>query len=233
MIGSVLKGMDISWLSRRHPLAYRSVRRQVNAAAAILTIVMGLQPATAAEPVKVLALGDSLTAGYGLPPADGFTVRLQAALEANGVAAKVINAGVSGETSAGGLPVLDWQLGDKPDVAIVELGANDMLRGLDPKQTQANLDQILARLQTAHIPVLLCGMRAPTNWGADYAASFEAIYPALAKKYAVPLYPFFLDGVALDPKYIQPDGLHPNAAGVEVIVGRILPSVERLLGRPG
>ncbi len=178
---------------------------------------------------RILALGDSLTAGYGLPPDQGFVPRLQASLAAAGVAAKVINAGVSGDTSAGGIPVLTWQLGDKPDVALVELGANDMLRGIDPKDTAANLDRILDMLAAAHVPVLLCGMKAASNWGADYARSFDAVFPALAEKHHVALYPFFLDGVALNPTLIQADGLHPNAAGVGVIVERILPYVERLI----
>ncbi|MGB8843818.1 MAG: arylesterase [Aliidongia sp.] len=189
--------------------------------------------ATPAAAAKLLALGDSLTAGFGLPSEQGFTARLQAALAAAGTKIDIINAGISGDTSAGGLARLDWALADQPDFAIVELGANDALRGLDPKETRANLDRILAQLQAAHVKVLLCGMRALHNWGPDYTADFEAIFPDLAAKYGVPLYPFFLEGVALDPKLNQPDMLHPNAAGVNVIVGRLLPSVEKLIRSDG
>jgi acyl-CoA thioesterase-1 len=151
--------------------------------------------------------------------------QLQAALTAKGIDATVANASVSGDTTAGGVARLDWALADKPDAALVELGANDMLRGLDPAQTKANLDRILDKLRAAHVRVLLCGMRSATNWGPDYAAQFDAIYPALATAHSVALYPFILDGVALQPALIQPDGLHPNAAGVKIIVERILPSV--------
>ena len=178
----------------------------------------------------VLALGDSLTAGFGLAPEQAFPVRLEAKLAADGIRATVINAGVSGDTTAGGLARLDWALGDHPQYAILELGANDALRGIDPEVTYANLDQILARLKAAGVKTLIAGMRAPLNWGKPYQERFDAIFPALARKYEVPLYPFFLDGVVLDPKLNQGDGLHPTAAGVEVIVGRIAPYVERLLG---
>jgi acyl-CoA thioesterase-1 len=187
--------------------------------------------------VKILALGDSLTAGYGLPEADAFTTRLQAALAAHGIRATVINGGVSGDTTAGGLSRLDWALGDRPDLVILELGANDALRGIDPAAARANLDAMLAKLRDARVPVLLAGMLAPPNLGSDYAAAFNPIYPELAAKYGVPLYPFFLDGVARDPALNQPDGLHPNAAGVAVIVGRLLPvlirTIEALPPRPG
>jgi acyl-CoA thioesterase-1 len=186
-----------------------------------------VRPAAAAP--KLLALGDSLTAGFGLPPEEGFTAKLQAVLDAKGIKVQVVNAGVSGDTSAGGLARLDWALADKPDFALVELGANDALRGLDPVGTQANLDKILARLQSAHVKTLLCGMLAPNNWGPEFTQHFDAIYPALAKKYDVALYPFFLDGVATDPKLNQPDMLHPNPAGVDIVVARVLPYVERLL----
>ncbi len=145
----------------------------------------------------------------------------------------MINAGISGDTSAGGKARLDWSLADRPDAVILELGENDALRGTDPAVTEANLDAILQRLAQAHLPVLLCGARAPTNWGPDYQRQFDAIFPALAAKWRVPLYPFFLDGVALDPRYVQADGLHPNEAGVAIIVGRILPAVEALLPPKG
>ncbi len=185
--------------------------------------------AAAAQP-RILALGDSLTAGYGVAPQDAFPARLQAKLARDGTAARVINAGVSGDTTAGGLARLDWALADRPDIVLVELGANDALRGIDPKLTFDNLDKILARLAAMRVKVLLLGMRAPPNWGRDYQAEFDAIYPKLAEKYRVPLYPFFLDGVAMDPALNQGDGLHPNAKGVEAIVARVEPYVMRLLG---
>jgi acyl-CoA thioesterase I len=187
-------------------------------------------PAAAAAP-RILAFGDSLTAGSGVASDESFPAQLARRLEADRVAAEVINSGVSGETSAGGLARIDWALGEHCDYALVELGANDMLRGLDPKLTYDNLDRILARFEGAGIKVLLIGMRAAPNWGDDYRRAFNAIYPALAEKHRVPLYPFFLDGVATDPRLNQPDGLHPTAAGVAVIVERIAPYVERLLAK--
>ncbi len=183
----------------------------------------------AAAPVKLLALGDSLTAGYGLAEPQGFTRQLEKALAGKGYSVTVINAGVSGDTTAGGRARLDWALADKPDAAIVELGANDMLRGLDPDQARANLDAILKTLTERKIPTLLAGMFASPSLGKPYTDRFNAIYPDLAKSYGLPLYPFFLDGVALDRTLIQQDGLHPNAQGVAVIVERILPSVTALL----
>ncbi|MBV9992141.1 MAG: arylesterase [Alphaproteobacteria bacterium] len=184
----------------------------------------------AAAPIKVLALGTSLTQGYGLPPGTEFTAVLQDRLKAAGVQATIVNAGVSGDTSADGLSRLDWSLADNPKAAIVELGSNDALRGLSPAQTEKNLAAILAKLKAAHVAVLLCGMRAPRNLGPEYAAQFDAIYPKLARQYGVPFYPFILDGVALNPKLNQADGIHPNPAGVKLIVGRILPDVLRLVG---
>jgi acyl-CoA thioesterase I len=189
-------------------------------------------PAAYAEtPVKVVALGDSLTAGYGLPDKDGFVPRLQAALAAGGIAAEIQNAGVSGDTASDGLARLDWSVPERTDAVIVELGANDMLRGIKPEVTRAALDTILSRLTERHIAVLLCGMRAAPNLGAEYGQAFERIYPELAAKYGVPLYPFFLDGVAADLSMTQHDGLHPNATGVGVIIQRILPKVEELIAR--
>jgi len=188
--------------------------------------------ARAAEgPVKIVALGDSLTAGFGLPLAAAFPTKLQAALKARGIDATVANAGVSGDTASGGLERLDWSVPDGTDAVILELGANDALRGVDPKVTQKALDAILTRLDRRHIPVLLAGMLAPPNMGADYDKAFDAIYPALAAKHPVIFYPFFLAGVAADPKLDQADGMHPNAAGVDVIVRRILPSVEQLVAK--
>jgi len=189
------------------------------------------RPAGAAAPIKIVALGDSLTAGLGLPAKDSFVPRLQAALAADGVAAEIANAGVSGDTAADGLARLDWSVPQGTDAVILELGANDMLRGLKPQVTRDALDAILQRLAARHIAVLFCGMRATPNLGAAYGAEFARIFPELAAKYGVPLYPFFLDGVAADRKLLQPDGMHPNAAGVGVIVGRILPQVKNLIAR--
>jgi acyl-CoA thioesterase-1 len=180
-------------------------------------------------PIQIVALGDSLTAGYGLPDKDGFVPRLQAALAAKGVNATVANAGVSGDTASDGLARLDWSVPDGTQAVILELGANDMLRGMKPEVTRGALDKILQRLAERHIIVMLCGMRAAPNLGGEFAADFERIYPELAAKYGARLYPCFLDGVAGDLKLSQPDGIHPNAAGVDVIVTRILPDVLRLV----
>lgn len=218
--------------------AYDGVLAFVNRARALglITLLLGglamapAQAAPAATATKIVAFGDSLTAGYGLKPNEAFPVRLKARLEKDGYAVEIENAGVSGDTTSGGLARLDWAKRDHPDIVLLELGANDALRGIDPKLTRANLDAMLQRLTEAHIKVLLIGMKAPRNWGPEFDSAFDAIYPDLAKKYGVPLYPFFLDGVALDAKLNQGDGLHPNAAGVEVIVAKIAPAVERLIG---
>ncbi len=184
------------------------------------------------RPLTIVALGDSLTAGYGLGADIAFPARLQAALKARGYAdVTVANAGVSGDTASGGLERLDWSVPQGTDAVIVELGANDALRGVDPKVTKSALDQILSRLAARHIPVLLAGMKAPRNMGSDYVRDFDAIYPALASTHQVVFYPFFLAGVATDSEFNQGDGLHPNAAGVDVIVKHIMPSVERLISR--
>ncbi|WP_165825272.1 arylesterase [Rhodopseudomonas palustris] len=182
-----------------------------------------------AKPLKVVVLGDSLTAGYGLPAADAFPAKLQKALKAKGIDTEMVNAGVSGDTASGGLERLDWSVPPDADAVIVELGANDALRGTDPKVPRKALDAILKRLKARNLPVLLAGMLAPPNYGKDYAAQFDAIYPELAKQYDVPVYPFFLDGVAAVSNLNQADGIHPTAAGVDVIVERILPKVEALL----
>lgn len=195
------------------------------------TILFGNHGAQAAAPIKILALGTSLTQGYGLPPGTELTTLLESRLKASGVAAKIINAGVSGDTSADGLSRLDWSLADRPDAAIVELGSNDALRGLAPAETEKNLSAILSRLKTAHIPVLLLGMMAPRNLGPEYAQAFDAIYPRLAKQYGATLYAFVLDGVALNPKLNQADGIHPNAAGEKIVADRIFPDVLRLAGQ--
>jgi acyl-CoA thioesterase-1 len=206
--------------------------RQIAALCSVVLLAATAAPAAHADrPLHIVALGDSLTAGLGLPEKDGFVPRLQAALAEKGVSADIVNAGVSGDTAADGLARLDWSVAQDTDAVIVELGANDMLRGISPATTRAALDAILQRLTARHIAVLLCGMRAAPNLGADYVQDFERIYPELAAKYGVILYPFFLDGVAADLKLIQPDGLHPNAAGVGVIVGRMLPKVLQLVAR--
>jgi acyl-CoA thioesterase-1 len=197
----------------------------------VLLLIMAGAGQAFAAPVKILALGTSLTQGYGLPPGTEFGVQLQAALKRAGIDAVVTNAGVSGDTSAGGLARLDWSLAEHPDVAIVELGSNDMLRGLPPEQTEKNLRAIVTRLKAAKVKVLLTGMRAQRNLGPDYVKAFDAIYPRLAKQQGVLFYPFILDGVALNPKLNQADGMHPNPEGVKVIVARILPLVKKLVGR--
>jgi len=188
--------------------------------------------AVAAEPLRILALGDSLTAGYGLDTDDGFASQLQRKLVAMGYRVRVLNGGVSGDTSAGGLARLDWALADRPTHAIVELGANDGLRGLEPAALRANLDAIIRRLKGAGIAVLFTGMRAPPNLGRTYETAFNRVYPDLAKIHDVVFYPFFLSGVAARPALNQADGIHPNRKGVAVIVDRIAPYVVRLLGKP-
>jgi acyl-CoA thioesterase-1 len=179
-------------------------------------------------PVKILAFGTSLTQGYGLPPGTEFTVVLQQRLKQDGVEATVTNAGVSGDTSSDGLSRLDWSLADHPDAVILEMGSNDALRGIDPMLTEKNISTILAKLKAAHLPVLLLGMKAPRNLGPEYQKAFDLIYPKLAKDYGVLLYPFVLDGVALNAKLNQADGIHPNPTGVKIIVGKMLPYVEKL-----
>jgi acyl-CoA thioesterase-1 len=195
--------------------------------AAVAQPASGTTPGT--KPIKLVALGDSLTAGYGLPAQAAFPVRLQQALRDKGLAVNVVNAGVSGDTSTGGRDRLDWSVTADTDAVIVELGANDALRGIDPKVTRAALEDILKKLKARNIAVLLCGMYAPPNLGADYAAQFNAIYPDLAKAYGVSLYPFFLEGVATEAKLNQADGMHPTAEGVDAIVRNILPTVESFL----
>lgn len=202
----------------------------VIAACAGLMLMSG---AALAKPLTILALGDSLTAGYGLAPDEAFPVRLEAALKAKGHDVVIMNAGVSGDTAADGAARLDWALTDDVKAVIVELGANDMLRGLPPAQAEQALDQILSRLKDKNLPVLIAGMRAPANMGPDYQTAFDGIYPRLAEKYGALLYPFFLDGVAADRSLNQADGMHPNGKGVDVIVARIIPSVEQLMSKTG
>jgi acyl-CoA thioesterase-1 len=189
--------------------------------------------AAGARPIKLVVLGDSLSAGLGLSAAAAFPERLQKSLRSNGIAIDIINAGVSGDTSSGGRDRLDWSVPEGTDAVIVELGANDALRGTDPAITRSALSDIVARLKARRIAVLLCGMVAPPNLGRDYSARFNAIYPDLAKSSSVPLYPFFLQGVAADVRLNQADGMHPTAEGVDVIVKNILPTVEAFLGSIG
>ncbi len=181
------------------------------------------QPANG--PITLVAFGDSLTAGYLLPPPAAFPAQLQVALAAKGYKVEIVNAGVSGDTTNGGLERLEWTLQAPADGVILELGANDALRGTDPKVPRENLDKILAMLKSKGLDVLFAGMRAPLNWGPEYAKAFDAIFPELAAKHAVPLYPFFLEGVALDPALVMQDGLHPTEKGVAEVVRRILPDV--------
>ncbi len=182
-----------------------------------------------ARPIKLVAFGDSLTAGLGLPLASTFPAKLEAALRGKGYKVDVVNAGVSGDTVADGLARLDWSIPQDADAVIVELGANDALRGLEPKLARSGLDEIVKRLRQRNVAVMLAGMYAPRNLGPEYSTQFDPIFPDLAKAYDLPLYPFFLDGVAADPNLNQADGLHPTAAGVDIIVARILPTVEALL----
>ena len=185
------------------------------------------------KPIKLVVLGDSLSAGLGLPAAAAFPARLQKALKDKGINVDMINAGVSGDTALGGRDRLDWSVPGGTDAVLVELGANDALQGIDPKLTRGALADIVSRLKARGIAVMLCGMLAPPNNGRDYSARFDAIYPDVAKSFGVPLYPFFLDGVAADKKLNQADGIHPTAEGVDVIVKRILPAVEAFIGAIG
>ena len=210
-------------------------RRGMIALALLATFFGGVfsHPASAADgPIRtIMAFGDSLTSGYGLPPADAFPVKLEAALRARGHAVRIINAGVAGDTTAGGRARLAWMLADKPDAVILELGANDGLRGLDPAETLANLRAIMEQLKAADLPVLLAGMRAPPNLGRDFGAEFDTIFATVALEHDALFYPFFLEGVAARPTLNQNDGIHPNSAGVTIVVERIIRSVEALLSR--
>jgi acyl-CoA thioesterase-1 len=195
-------------------------------------------PAQAADaPIRILALGDSLMQGYGLPPGKDVPAQLEAALKAKGYNVAITNAGVSGDTSSGGRAVLEWTLGapskEWPDGVIVEFGGNDALRALPPSDTEKNLEAMLKQLNAQKMPVLFTGMMAPRNLGADYTTSFDAIFPKLAKKYGVLFYPFFLEGVALNKDLLQADGIHPNTKGVDVIVKGILPFAEKLAKQAG
>jgi acyl-CoA thioesterase I len=211
---------------------YGAAPRGSNLAAGLLAGIIAAAPAAAAP--RILALGDSLTAGYGLPEDAGFVPRLEAWLQANGApGAEVINAGVSGDTTAGGLARVDWALADDVDAVIVALGGNDLLRGIDPAVTRENLDGILAAIEAHDLPAILAGLPAPANYGPDYSAAFDAIFPAVAEARGATLYPSFLGalGDSLDGarSLMQPDGIHPNAAGVEAIVADIGPLVLEIL----
>jgi len=225
---SMRSSYGISFAAVERPL--RSFLRTLALASAVTTLAL---PASAqaqvAKPVKLVVLGDSLSAGLGLAGSAAFPARLQKALKAKGIEVDIINAGVSGDTTSGGRDRLDWSVPDGTEAVILELGANDALRGIDPKVARAALADILTRLQARKIAVLLCGMLAPPNYGADYSARFNTIYPDLAKAFQVPLYPFFLEGVASEAKLNQADGLHPTPEGIDVIVKNILPTVEAFL----
>jgi len=214
---------------KTHTSEYGPMLRLVNVLLVCAAFSMLAMRAHASDPKIVLALGDSLTAGYGLAQPDAFPGQLQAALVDLGANVTVVNAGVSGDTSAGGRSRLQWLLSNPVDAVIVELGANDGLRGLDPAQTRDNLDWIMATLKKRQIPTLITGMYAPPNLGEDYGAEFNAIYPDLAKKYGAVYDRFFLEGVAADPALNQADGIHPNANGVAVIVKRLAPKIQKLL----
>ncbi|MFD1746377.1 arylesterase [Rhizobium helianthi] len=192
------------------------------------TILSLLSPAQA-KTLQIVGFGDSLMAGYQLASSESYTAQLEAALKAKGHDVSIANAGVSGDTTSGGLARLDWSVPDGTDAVILELGANDALRGVSPEETEKNLDAMLARLKERNIPVLLAGMMAPPNMGGDYAQRFNGIYQKLSQKYGVPLYPFFLDGVVTQANLQLEDGMHPNAKGVAVMVERSLPTVETFL----
>ena len=219
----------VGWCSRRYGVQ-TMVGKHLRVIVITLLLVAGTV-AVRAEPYQIVGFGDSLMAGYGLPPGEGFTEKLQAALNAEGHDVIVANAGVSGDTSSGGLSRLDWSVPDGTGLVLLELGANDMLRGIDPALTRANLDSMLTRLADRKIPVLLIGMRAAPNLGPDYQKAFDAIFPGLAAKFGVPLYPFFLEGVAADPSLLLDDGMHPNAAGIDRMVAAITPQIAALLPR--
>ena len=208
----------------------RRPRRAAIAASAVLLAMMIVVSPSVAKPTEILAFGDSITVGFGLPANEALPARLEEKLRSEGLAVHVANAGVSGDTTADGLARLDWALAEKPDIVILELGANDALRGLDPAAVRANLEKMIGKIQASGARLLLAGMQAPSNFGEDYRQAFNRIYPELAEEHGIALVPFVLDGVALDPQLNQPDGLHPNERGVAVIVEHIAPYVARLIG---
>jgi acyl-CoA thioesterase I len=196
----------------------------------IATLLLSIQTALA-KPITLLALGDSLTSGLGLEASEAFPVKLEAALKSRYPDLQIINGGVSGDTAVDGLARLDWALTEDVDGLIVELGANDALRGLDVSQTETALNGIMVKAQLRNLPVLILGMKAPPNMGPDYVARFDGLYPRLAAKYQALLYPFYLDGVAANASLNQADGIHPDGRGVDVIVSKVMPSVEELIGK--
>jgi len=196
----------------------------------VIALMLGSVAPAAARTPEILVLGDSLAAGFGLAPEESFPARLEARLRADGIDVRVRNSGVSGDTTSGGRARLDWVLADKPDLVILELGANDALRGIDPAIVRANLDAMIEKIAASGAKLLLAGMQAPTNWGKDYKEKFDRIYPELAKAHGVALYPFFLEGVAMRSELNQPDGIHPNGRGVAALVERIVPVVAPLIG---
>jgi acyl-CoA thioesterase I len=221
--------MNNRYVSKRYAVLSRIFKSLGFISLIWLAVLSGVPHVNATSPTRILVLGDSLSAGYGLPAGEAFPVKLGIKLRAAGHDVTVLNGGVSGDTSAGGRARLDWALADKPQFAIIELGANDGLRGLDSGAMRDNLDDIIVRLKAAGIGVLLTGMQAPPNIGPDYGKAFNRVFPDLAKKHDVLLYPFFLEGVAAIPTLNQRDGIHPNPRGVAVIVDRIMPFVVRLL----
>jgi acyl-CoA thioesterase-1 len=212
----------------RFAFAYGRFAALVNSLLLVILLVSGSANAQSA-PIKIAVLGDSLAAGYGVTPEQAFPARLEALLKARGRKVTILNQGVSGDTTAGGLDRVDWMLADKPDIVLVELGGNDALRGLDPATTEKNLAAIVEKLQAAHVTVWLAGMMAPRNLGSDYVTAFDGLYKRIADKYKVPLYPFILDGVAQDPALNQADGLHPNPKGAQIVADRLLPFVTKNL----
>jgi acyl-CoA thioesterase I len=211
----------------RVALAYGRFAAVVNSL--LLVLLLGCAAHAQGGPVRLAVLGDSLAAGFGVKPEQSFPARLEAALKAQGRNVAVLNQGVSGDTSAGGLDRLDWMLADKPDIVLVELGANDALRGIDPTVTEKNLSAIVEKLKGAGVTVWLAGMLAPRNLGSDYVAAFDGLYKRIADKYDLPLYPFILDGVAQDPALNQGDGMHPNPRGAQIVADRLLPFVTKNL----
>jgi acyl-CoA thioesterase-1 len=215
--------------SRRYGAGPRVFNAMRGLATALTVLILAAPPAAAHVPV-ILDFGDSLTAGHGLPANEAFPARLEAWLHQRGIEARVVNAGVSGDTTTGGLARLDWALADKPDLVILALGANDALRGIDPAVVRDNLDKMMQKIAASGAKMLLLGMVAPPNWGEEYKSAFDRIFPELARAHRVPLYSFFLEGVAMKPELNQPDGLHPNEQGVAALVDRIAPIVARLVG---
>jgi acyl-CoA thioesterase-1 len=199
------------------------------ALALLLAVIVALPSTSHAQALRIAMLGDSITAGYGLAPREALPVKLEAALKAAGRDVAIVNHGVSGDTTAGGLARLDWMMGDKPRLVLVALGANDALRGTDPAETERNLDAIIAKLKAEGAAVMLFGMAAPRNYGPEYTKAFDGLYPRLAEKHRIPLYPFLLDGVAMERELNQADGIHPNIKGVEVLVARIAPAILKAL----